>query len=282
MIYQELNLAPHLSVADNIVLGWSAAASDCSIAAPVGNRAASVGTFGPRPFRFARRSEDFPSACSKSLKSLAPWRPTRKCSIFDEPTSSLARHDVEHLFTDSQAPGRWLIGHLYQPFLGRNSPHVRSFHRPARWQHRGNRKRGRNDQFANYSCYGRREVAELFPAVPHQLAKPSCGSRPGRRMPLEVSFELRRGEILGMAGLLALVELNCFAPCAVRSSAVGPSGWRSRCLSLRPVRRIRAGFGMVSEDRRAEGLAQQRSIADNMTYSGWALRPVGFAESTTP
>jgi ribose transport system ATP-binding protein len=34
-----------------------------------------------------------------------------------------------------------------------------------------------------------------------------------------------------------------------------------------PHARIRAGMGMVSEDRKQEGLAQDRSIADNMTYS---------------
>jgi ribose transport system ATP-binding protein len=31
--------------------------------------------------------------------------------------------------------------------------------------------------------------------------------------------------------------------------------------------RIRAGLGLVSEDRKAEGLAQERSIADNLTLS---------------
>ena len=34
-----------------------------------------------------------------------------------------------------------------------------------------------------------------------------------------------------------------------------------------PRHRIAEGFGLVSEDRKTEGLAQSRSIADNMTYS---------------
>jgi ribose transport system ATP-binding protein len=38
-------------------------------------------------------------------------------------------------------------------------------------------------------------------------------------------------------------------------------------LSATPRARIKAGMGMVSEDRKGEGLAQSRSIADNLTYS---------------
>jgi ribose transport system ATP-binding protein len=40
-----------------------------------------------------------------------------------------------------------------------------------------------------------------------------------------------------------------------------------------PAARIRAGLGLVSEDRKGEGLAQDRSIADNMTLS--QLAPYG-------
>ena len=34
-----------------------------------------------------------------------------------------------------------------------------------------------------------------------------------------------------------------------------------------PAARIRSGLGLVSEDRKGEGLAQRESIADNITYS---------------
>jgi ribose transport system ATP-binding protein len=37
--------------------------------------------------------------------------------------------------------------------------------------------------------------------------------------------------------------------------------------SASPKERIRSGLGFVSEDRKGEGLAQNRSIADNLTYS---------------
>jgi ribose transport system ATP-binding protein len=51
---------------------------------------------------------------------------------------------------------------------------------------------------------------------------------------------------------------------AVRGGRVRVAGFSSRHT---PAARIRAGLGLVSEDRKGEGLAQDRSIADNMTMS---------------
>jgi ribose transport system ATP-binding protein len=90
----------------------------------------------------------------------------------------------------------------------------------------------------------------------------------GKTKPSEVSFELRRGEILGLAGLVGAgrTELlrSIFALDAVKSGRVYISAVQPRPT---PKARIRAGLGYVSEDRAGEGLAQSRSIADNLTYS---------------
>jgi ribose transport system ATP-binding protein len=90
----------------------------------------------------------------------------------------------------------------------------------------------------------------------------------GQRLPQDVSFQLRRGEILGIAGLVGAgrTELlrTLFALDPVRSGQVR-LGISAPAATTRS--RIRAGMGMVSEDRKVEGLAQQRSIVDNLTYS---------------
>jgi ribose transport system ATP-binding protein len=83
-----------------------------------------------------------------------------------------------------------------------------------------------------------------------------------------VSLELRRGEILGITGLVGAGRtelLRCvFGLNEVRSGTVTIGSLQARAT---PRARIRAGLGFVSEDRKGEGLAQVRSIADNMTYS---------------
>jgi ribose transport system ATP-binding protein len=115
-----------------------------------------------------------------------------------------------------------------------------------------------------------RTVDELFPKVPHQPGDRllELDGLTGRRMPRDVSLTLRRGEILGIAGLVGAGRtelLRClFSLDPVRRGEVRVAGIAP---PASPRGRIRAGLGLVSEDRKGEGLAQTRSIADNITYS---------------
>jgi ribose transport system ATP-binding protein len=115
-----------------------------------------------------------------------------------------------------------------------------------------------------------RTVDELFPSVPHAPGEVvlSLDALSGKRAPREVSLDLRRGEILGIAGLVGAGRtelLRCLlALDPVRQGRVRVAGVVPRP-SVRA--RIRAGLGLVSEDRKGEGLAQRETIVDNVTYS---------------
>ena len=91
----------------------------------------------------------------------------------------------------------------------------------------------------------------------------------GRRSPHRVSFDLRRGEILGLFGLIGAGRtetLRCLLGLdTTRAGQIAVAGAMPR---PSPAARLQAGFGLVSEDRKSEGLAQQMSIADNLTLSG--------------
>jgi ribose transport system ATP-binding protein len=84
----------------------------------------------------------------------------------------------------------------------------------------------------------------------------------------DVSLELHRGEILGLAGLVGAGRTELaraiFRLDRVRSGLVRVAG---SGVFHSPRAATRAGLGLVSEDRKGEGLAQGRSIADNLTYS---------------
>jgi len=91
-------------------------------------------------------------------------------------------------------------------------------------------------------------------------------SRPPRLR--EASFELRRGEILGIAGLLgsgrtelvrALYGLD-----QADAGTVELQGTSHRARQSSAADRVRQGVGYVSEDRKGEGLALPLSIADNL------------------
>ncbi len=87
----------------------------------------------------------------------------------------------------------------------------------------------------------------------------------GQRLPRAATLELRRGEVLGIAGLIGSgrTELlrTIFGLDPVRSGQVQVAAGRGS----RPADRWRGGVGIVSEDRKSEGLALNLSIADNIT-----------------
>ena len=87
---------------------------------------------------------------------------------------------------------------------------------------------------------------------------------------------MREGEILGLFGLIGAGRtetLRCLL--GVDRTRRGEVRIRQRAVAARPAARIRAGLGLLSEDRKGEGLAQQLSIADNLTLSALATYSLG-------
>jgi ribose transport system ATP-binding protein len=92
----------------------------------------------------------------------------------------------------------------------------------------------------------------------------------GERLPLGVSLTLRRGEILGIAGLVGAGRSELcravFGLDRVRSGKVKVARYDGDG-GKRPWQRLAQGVGMLSEDRKGEGLLTAMSIADNITIS---------------
>ncbi len=125
-----------------------------------------------------------------------------------------------------------------------------------------------------------RTVDELYPRSAHIAGEPilEISDLAGNRVPGSVSLSLRRGEVLGIAGLVgagrtefirALFGLDPVRAGRVRFGSF--SGWSP------PAARWRQGMGMLSEDRKNEGLATGMSLADNLTLSRLGgLGPLGL------
>jgi ribose transport system ATP-binding protein len=86
--------------------------------------------------------------------------------------------------------------------------------------------------------------------------------------PGSATFELRRGEILGIAGLLGAgrtrLVRTIFGLEPVASGRIALGAWSG---AAPPSERWRQGMGLLSEDRSGEGLAGGLSVADNLTAS---------------
>ncbi|HXX93168.1 MAG TPA: sugar ABC transporter ATP-binding protein, partial [Planctomycetota bacterium] len=121
-------------------------------------------------------------------------------------------------------------------------------------------------------------VAELYPRSKRQAGEEilSVQDAAGIAKPLSASFALRRGEVLGIAGLVGAgrTELlrTIFGLDPIRSGQVRIGAYVG---PFSPVSAWARGVGLVSEDRKGEGLLLNRSVADNLTLSrlGGAIVP---------
>ena len=125
-----------------------------------------------------------------------------------------------------------------------------------------------------------REVGDIFPKTDHELGETALEvkgltvvSAQGNRKKIvdDVSFKVRKGEVLGIAGLMGAGRtetLMAIFGAAPNESAreVFVEGDRVEIRS--PADAIENGIGFVTEDRKRYGLILEQTILDNMTLAG--------------
>ena len=287
MIYQGLSLAPHLSVMENIALGveparWGVVdrhamrrtAADALAALGHADIApgALVGDLSPAGQQLVEIGRALASGC--------------RVLVLDEPTSSLGYEDVQQLFhivarLKSQGLAIVYISHFIEEVKAVSDRFV--VLRDGRNAGEGVTAEVRGHDIVNLMVG--REVEDLYPRTPREPGEAILELHDV--LPGEATFALRRGEILGIAGLLgagrtrllrAIFGLEPIQSGQIRLGVyAGPAA---------PDVRWRQGMGMVSEDRVAEGLAADLSVADNLTLSrleglgpGFIVRP-GLQDAT--
>ncbi|GLU31457.1 D-xylose ABC transporter ATP-binding protein [Trinickia caryophylli] len=124
-----------------------------------------------------------------------------------------------------------------------------------------------------------REITNLFPRVPHEIGEVVFEARnvtcfdvtnPRRKRVDDVSFSVRRGEILGMAGLVGSGRTELMS--AIFGAYPGASHVQvvleGRPLAIRaPADAIRAGIAMVPEDRKRHGIVPLLGVGHNITLA---------------
>lgn len=281
MIYQELNLARDLSVEDNIMLGQECrrfGRAGFAILDRMAQREkvqAALRLLGHPDLRPETPVGELSIAVQQLVEIARALVADSKVIVFDEPTSSLTKQDVESLFTVIRKLRKKGLGIVYISHFLEEIRQVCDCYavlRDGRSVGQGELAGTTDSQIV--SLMVGRNVSDLFPTVPHTPGEVllKIDQLSGERSPQGVTLEIRRGEILGLSGLIGagrtelarcLFGLDPVANGTVTVGEITPAATTSA--------RIAAGLGLVSEDRKTEGLAQTRSIADNMTYS--RLRP---------
>jgi ribose transport system ATP-binding protein len=287
MIYQELNLAPHLTVEENVVLGREESAAGFLKRRAVRGRIRETLAFLGHP----EIPLDVPvgrlSVGTRQIVEISRAIMDRSSIlVMDEPTSSLTREDTERLFQVIRRLRADGVSVIYISHFLEEVCEVADVFTVLR--------DGRNAGGGRIADVPLEDMirmmvgskmADFFPRVPRERGATLLALKAlkGVRMGGAVSLDVRRGEIVGLAGLVGAGRTETLrtvfgldAPASgaieIGGRAAGPD---------RPWRMIARGLGLLSEDRQGEGLALSRSIADNVTLSRLGpYRRRGFLSQT--
>lgn len=196
-----------------------------------------------------------------------------KVIVFDEPTSSLTGEETEHLFRiigmlKEKGCGIIYISHKMEEIL-RISDDV-TVMRDGRHVITEPAKALTMDKLIKYMVG--RELKERFPEktnVPGEVVLEVRGLTGEYSAVRDVSFDLREGEVLGIAGLGGAgrteVLETLFGLAAKKSGEIMLNGKRIENNSPREA--IKNGFAMITEERRAGGIFGILDITENTSVS---------------
>lgn len=273
-VYQQPMLFSELTVAENIALGVEGNAPWQRIRWPERRRRASglLGRVGAdiSPDAYVRQLTMPEQQLVEIARALGA---NARILILDEPTASLSDREVENLFRvigqlRAQGVGIIYISHRLEE-LFQIADRVTVLRDGALV---GTRPMSEVDRPELIRMMVGREVSAVFPKVEATLgetvleARGLCCRLSGVR---QVSFSIRAGEILGLAGLVGAGRTELAR--VLFGLTPADAGWillRGQSVSITtPGQAVRLGIGYVPEDRRRHGVILEMPVAANATLA---------------
>lgn len=273
MIHQELNLMPHMSVAENIWIGRE----------PVN----ALGVISHRELRrrthalLERLRIDVEPEAELRTLSIAGRQMVEiakalshesQLLIMDEPTSALTERDAEHLFAiirELQAQGKGILYITHRMDELFEIADEVSVLRDGRHIGTDSPRNLTRDELIRMMVG--RELSRIFPREPARLGAVVLSARELTREPqfYNVSFDLHAGEILGIAGLVgsgrSTLAEALFGLTPASSGRLSIEGCEVRVDSPRAA--MSRGVAFVTEDRKETGCFLALSVLENLEIS---------------
>jgi ribose transport system ATP-binding protein len=287
MVNQELAIAPHLSVVENIVLGAEPSGVFLNHAKARQLATDALAQLGRPDIPLSARAGDLSVADRQLVEIARALALGCRVLVLDEPTSSLTKADTENLFRlvrrlRDQGQSVIYISHFLEEVQALSDRYT--VLRDGVSVATGQTAETNADELARLMVG--RQVSELYvrtPRVPGETVL-EVESLAGPFKPLSASFTLRRGEVLGIAGLVGAGRSELLrAIFALDPVKDGRVSVRAVSAPSTPAQRWAQGVGMLSEDRKAEGLALDLSLAENLTLPRLSaiVRPAALASETS-
>jgi ribose transport system ATP-binding protein len=288
LIHQELNLADNLDVGANIFLGREPRKGIGALSVidrrridreavnftrPVGLDLSPRTIVGTLPIGRQQMVE-----IAKALSTDA------RVLIMDEPTSSLTQHETEHLFRvvkDLRSRGISVVYISHR--LGEVKELADRVVVLRDGRNAGELKRDEITHDRMVKLMVGRDLSQFYQRQSHPAGEPALEVE-GLKTPAHprhpVSFTVRAGEIVGLAGLVGAGRTELLTTLFGVTPAVGGSiRVAGRYVTPQsPIDAIRAGVALVPEDRKQQGLVLEMAVRQNMSLPslGRTRRAIGF------
>ncbi len=283
MVHQHFMLVPVFTVAENVTLG-----AERTRRFGLLNRHSMRNEVRDLSERYGLRVdpdaliEELPVGVQQRVEIIKALVRDAQVLILDEPTSVLTPGETQELFAimrQLQAGGRSII------FISHKLKEVQEIADVItvirRGQVVGQRPPTATDEELAALMVGRQVSLQVSkaPATPGDVVLAVSGLHVpddrGQDAVAGVSFEVRAGEILGIAGVQGNGQTElCEALMGLRPASAGTVTLSGQDITAAvPRERIRAGIGYVPEDRQADGMVAGFSVADNMVLDVYDQPP---------
>jgi ABC-type sugar transport system ATPase subunit len=272
MVHQELAFCPDLSVAENLCMGQYPRRLGCFLDRRAMYRRASALLAEIGVDLDVRRNMRALSTAQEQLVQIASAVGTgANVLVFDEPTSSLSEAEAQRLFSLIDALRRRGVTMIYVthrlPEVFRLCDRI-SVLRDGR--HVGTLQRSQATEDRLVQMMIGRPIEQYFP---QHLSRPqgpvllrvrSLSAPPRFR---DISFEVRAGEIVGLAGLVGSGRSEVARAIFGLDAASGIVEVDGQSLPRSVRRAMRSGIGLVPEDRKRQGLVLMMSCRRNFSLA---------------
>jgi ribose transport system ATP-binding protein len=278
-VFQEFSLVPTLTVAQNLFLGDEPRRGGFIDRAQLRSRAREL--LGRLDFRVDPACVvAFLSRAEQQMVEIAKaFRGELSVLILDEPTASLTEKETERLFAlveklKASGVGIVYISHRIQEIrrIGDRVTVLRDGHKIATVDAKA------TDEDRLIEMMTGRPIAEIYPRISHQpgerLLEISGLSTAGREV-LDASLEVRRHEVVGIAGLVGSGKSELLrAAFGVAEVAAGRVLFRGKDRTgATPKEMLEAGMFYLPPDRKEEGLVMPFTASANITLPALRLYP---------
>jgi len=270
MIHQELSYVPELTVAENIYLGREPRGKLGLVShEQMSNDAKALFERWGIKINPNEQMKHLSVAQAQMVEIAKAISFDSRLIIMDEPTSAMTEHEVEHLYAmiaqlkDNGVSVIYITHKLDEVF--KISDYVTVFRDGKLVKMLPAAELDRNKLI---NLMVGRELTHLFPKEHAEIGEVVLEVKNLNRGELvqDVSFELRRGEILGLAGLMGAgrteVLETVFGIVKAESGEIVVDGKTRKITQPRDA--IAANIGLLTEDRKQTGIMGVLSVRDNM------------------